>query len=153
MSGSCSAHVLLRQLLLLLGCYGNFIAAQETPTNGGCRSYPGSHDWPHAGQWNHLNQSLDGQLLRPVPPGAICHPEQPHYDSELCKRVATSWSLPSYHTDNPISVMWDQYTNYSCLPNSFKPCDGNGYPHYVVNVTRAEHVAIAINFGNKALRK
>jgi hypothetical protein len=39
--------------------------------------------------------------------------------------------------------------NDSCLPDTAKPCNGLGYPVYVVNATSANDVKLAIDFARK----
>ncbi|KAF4595165.1 RNA polymerase II mediator complex component SRB4 [Ophiocordyceps camponoti-floridani] len=42
--------------------------------------------------------------------------------------------------------MWDQFTNYSCLPDANAPCTARGYPPYVINASTAGHVKTGIDF-------
>ncbi|KAM5342131.1 hypothetical protein ACJ41O_015162 [Fusarium nematophilum] len=114
-----------------------------------CKAYPGTSDWPSRHTWGKLNETLGGKLLAPLPPGAACHPGWPTYDPDACLDVQTDWSVYEYHTGDPISVMWDQYTNWTCLPNETFPCSASGYPAYVVNATTPEHVKLGIDFARK----
>ncbi|PHH92004.1 hypothetical protein CDD83_9372 [Cordyceps sp. RAO-2017] len=46
--------------------------------------------------------------------------------------------------------MWDQFTNYSCMPDpADAPCSGQGYPPYVVDAYTAEHVKVGIEFARE----
>ena len=56
--------------------------------NGKCKAVPGSDDWPSVSTWASLNSSLGGQLIQPVPPGAVCHSNEEEYDVSLCATVA-----------------------------------------------------------------
>ncbi|PON29066.1 FAD binding domain-containing protein [Trichoderma gamsii] len=114
-----------------------------------CKAYPGTSSWPSASTWAALNQTLDGRLLQPSPPGAVCHPDQPTYNASQCADVAEEWTTYEFHTENPVSVMWDQYDNYTCLPEMNTTCSSAGYPAYVVNASSAEHVKIGIDFARK----
>ncbi|KND91631.1 6-hydroxy-D-nicotine oxidase [Tolypocladium ophioglossoides CBS 100239] len=136
------------QLSLSLPCLSGLAFVRCTPLNG-CRAYPGSHDWPSNAVWKGLNETLGGRLLAPAPPGAVCHPGQPTYNADQCPNVKAGWSSYDWHTDNPVSVMWDQFANYTCLPDPKGPCSGQGYPPYVVNATTAEHVKHGIEFARK----
>lgn len=113
-----------------------------------CKAHPGTAFWPSTGTWAALNQTLDGRLLQPPPPGAVCHPDQPTYNASQCANVAEEWKTYEFHAENPISVMWDQYDNSTCLPEMNTTCSPAGYPAYVVNASSAEHVKISIDFGN-----
>ncbi|KAM0598526.1 hypothetical protein ACHAPN_002189 [Verticillium nonalfalfae] len=64
----------------------------------------------------------------------------------MCPSVEAAWSVYEFHTGHPISVMWDNFSNDSCLPNPSYPCSPAGYPPYVVNATTAEHVKLGIDF-------
>lgn len=117
----------------------------ETET---CKAYPGTASWPSASTWAALNQTLEGRLLQPLPPGAVCHPDQPTYNASQCADVAAEWKTYEFHTESPISVMWDQYDNFTCLPEMNTTCSPAGYPAYVVNASSAEDIKIGIDFGN-----
>ncbi|KAH0497556.1 hypothetical protein TgHK011_004854 [Trichoderma gracile] len=112
-------------------------------------AYPGTPSWPSAHAWSSLNRTLDGRLLRPVPPGAVCHPDQPTFNSSLCAEVAAGWKTYEFHVESPVSVMWDKFDNFTCLPEEEAPCSPAGYPAYVVNASNAQHVKIGIDFARK----
>lgn len=132
---------ILSALSLLPSSQGSYLPEKS------CKAYPGSQDWPSHQTWSRLNESLAGRLLAPPPPGAVCHPGWPTYDRETCPQVQKNWSVYEFHADNPISVMWDHYTNWTCLPNETYPCSTSGYPTYVVNATKPEHVKLGLDFG------
>ncbi|KAI8669916.1 hypothetical protein LRP88_01637 [Fusarium phalaenopsidis] len=134
---------ILSALSLLPSSQGSYLPEKS------CKAYPGSHDWPSHQTWSRLNESLAGRLLAPPPPGAVCHPGWPTYDRDTCPQVQKNWSVYEFHADNPISVMWDHYTNWTCLPNETYPCSASGYPAYVVNATKPEHVKLGIDFARK----
>lgn len=112
-----------------------------------CKAYPGSSDWPSHKAWSRLNDTLDGKLFAPVPPGAVCHKGWPSYDKDTCPEIAEAWKHYDLHTQDPVSLIYDQYSNWTCLPDESYPCSGSGYPAYVVNVTKAEDVKIGVDFG------
>ncbi|KAF1978636.1 FAD-binding domain-containing protein [Bimuria novae-zelandiae CBS 107.79] len=41
--------------------------------NAHCKTFPGDSNWPSVDRWNVLNASLEGALLRVVPPAAACY--------------------------------------------------------------------------------
>ncbi|KAH7329662.1 hypothetical protein B0I35DRAFT_487662 [Stachybotrys elegans] len=114
-----------------------------------CKAYPGTTSWPTVETWGQLNDTVAGRLMRPVPPGSVCHAEQPFYDEEQCIKVAQQWSVYEFHVQDPISVMWDVYSNNTCLPDPRVPCSGDGYPSYVINATRPEHVKAGVDFARE----
>ena len=115
-----------------------------------CKATPGSPGWPSVQEWASFNQSLGGVLLKPPPPGGACHPGEPNYDTALCSTVAALWTTSfEFHENDPISNAFNNWNNDSCLPSSEAPCSGEGYPIYVVNATKPEHVQRAIDFARQ----
>ncbi|KAI0124716.1 hypothetical protein BJ170DRAFT_473279 [Xylariales sp. AK1849] len=114
-----------------------------------CKATPGAHSWPTEASWSSFNQSLGGRLIRPTPPGALCHQGQPTYDADGCAAVTAAWSTYDFHSDNPISNMWNQYSNDSCIPSVSAPCSSSGYPAFAVNATTAEHVKLSFEYAQK----
>ena len=51
-----------------------------------CKNYPGYAGWPSTIQWNALNVSLGGTLLKGVPPAAACY-EGEYKDTTKCANV------------------------------------------------------------------
>ncbi|KAK0703510.1 hypothetical protein B0T26DRAFT_744309 [Lasiosphaeria miniovina] len=90
-----------------------------------CKAIPGTPDWPSAESWNRLNESTGGRLLRPPPPGAVCHPGQPTYDAAKCPTVLDGWSTFDFYQADPISTDWNQWDNDSCLPQQADPCSAS----------------------------
>lgn len=135
-------------VLLVLAAATGVSAAPEYAAGPSCKAYPGTPSWPKADAWNTLNRTLGGQLIQPtVLPGGVCHKGQPNYDEAQCATVAQEWTTSEFHLASPISVMSNEFTNYTCLPDPNTPCSPAGYPAYVVNVTTAEHVKAGIDFG------
>jgi hypothetical protein len=121
-----------------------------------CKAYPGTSSWPNVDQWNSLNETLGGQLIKPLTPAGVCHKDQPNYDEARCLELGGEqaggdgpglWRSYDWHAEDPVSVEWDNWMNWTCLPSPEAPCTGDGYPAYVVNATTAEHVQAGVNFG------
>ncbi|KAF4962937.1 hypothetical protein FSARC_9010 [Fusarium sarcochroum] len=136
-------HLILSTLCLLPSTQGGNIPSKS------CKAYPGTSDWPCHKTWSHLNETLGGNLLAPTPPGAVCHKGWPTYSKDTCPNVLAAWKVYEVHAENPVSVIYDHYTNWTCLPNPKYPCSDSGYPAYVVNVTKPEHVQAGIDFARK----
>ncbi|KAJ3476435.1 hypothetical protein NLG97_g9130 [Lecanicillium saksenae] len=136
--------------LLLLAAAGSSQAA-ATPDHWhrgpSCKAYPGAQGWPSAEAWNGLNKTVNGQLIKPtVLPGGVCHQGQPNYDESQCGNVAKEWTTSEFHLADPISVMSNAFTNYTCLPDPKMPCSPSGYPAYVINVTSPADVKAGVDF-------
>ncbi|KAH8811453.1 hypothetical protein F5884DRAFT_672266 [Xylogone sp. PMI_703] len=128
----------------------NFISAHQHPHPPHCKASPGSLEWPTRTEWTALNRSVSGRLLQPVPPGAVCHPDQPTYDPTTCSVVDTAWFDVHIHVNHPISNLWNNWNNDSCIPWLIpSPCSGEGYPVYVINATSKEDVKKGVDFARK----
>jgi hypothetical protein len=114
-----------------------------------CKSVPGSPGWPSLAEWQQLNKSLSYQLLKPLPPAAPCHANEPNYNSLTCAYIESQWSTGAFHADDPISTDSNNFNNDSCLPDPTTPCSGEGYPIYVVNATNPNHVKIGVDFARE----
>jgi hypothetical protein len=113
----------------------------------GCKAFPGTDRWPSQESWAAFNESLGGKLLQPAPPGAVCDPRQPAYDANNCASLAAKWSTQDFHQSDPLSVMYNQYVNDTCLPDPRAPCSAAGYPAYVVNATTTRAVKLSLDYG------
>jgi hypothetical protein len=129
-----------------LGLAMSFQLPLSQSTYTGCKASPGTPGWPSVGEWQGLNHSLNGALLKPPPPAGACHMGQVNFDPMQCALVTASWGNSTFHADNPVSTDWNNWNNDSCLPNPLDPCSGAGYPVYVVNATGALDVAKGVNF-------
>jgi hypothetical protein len=114
-----------------------------------CKNVPGSPGWPTLSEWSAFNQTTGGRLIIPHAPAAACHQGQPEYSMAICAQITDSWDSSQWHSDNPVSNDWQNWNNYSCLPDPSLPCSVDGYPTYVVNASTAKHVQLAVNFGRE----
>ncbi|OAQ66836.2 FAD binding domain-containing protein [Pochonia chlamydosporia 170] len=114
-----------------------------------CKAHPSHQGWPSPDIWRSLNTTLGGQLIKPVAPGAVCHPEQPTYNKNECAKTQVAWNTTDYHCSNPVSVLFDQFTNFTCLPDPRYACTPDGYPAYVINATATRHIKIGIDFARR----
>lgn len=141
------AHTMrLAVLALALPISGS--AGSATQKRQVCKNVPGDAGWPSEAKWAALNSSIDGRLLRPPPPAAVCHPDQPTYDAAACADIQKAWLTHGFHVSNPISNMWNQWNNDSCLPDAKSPCSGRGYPVYVIDASTKERVKAGVDFGD-----
>ncbi|KAI1417256.1 FAD-binding domain-containing protein [Hypoxylon sp. FL1857] len=137
--------------LTYIFAYGDAFSGQpksdsEQEYGGTCKINPGSPSWPSSETWTRFNQSTGGKLLRTAAPGAVCHPGQPAYNFEQCAIVTPGWRTYDFHRNDPVSNLWQQFNNDTCLPDPTSPCSPDGYPAYVVNATTAHDVKLALDF-------
>ena len=119
-----------------------------------CRAFPGSPDWPTKCEWQRLNKALQGRLLHPDPPAAVCYDGESH-DEDACRNLVLRAGDSHFYIDDPLSVLSQWTQGSTCLPD-LEPagnCTRGGFPEYVVNATRVADVQVAVNFArNKNLR-
>ncbi|OTB12777.1 hypothetical protein K445DRAFT_320576 [Daldinia sp. EC12] len=142
---------LLRLLALTSAfAYSNAFSGQSKTSGrssaAACKASPGSPEWPSPDTWARFNQSTGGKLLHVAPPGAVCHPGELTYNAEQCTTIAQEWLTYDFSQDDPISNMWNQYNNDTCLPDPNAPCSPDGYPAYVVNATTAQDIKLSVDF-------
>ncbi|KAL2149832.1 hypothetical protein VTH82DRAFT_7508 [Thermothelomyces myriococcoides] len=149
-----------RVLISALQLFSSVLAVTAGPTNSirsdieysshpRCKAVPGSPNWPSPGEWKRLNESLAGRLLRPTPPGAVCHSGEGADESPECTAVREQWSNYEFHQNDPVSVFWNNFANDTCLPFPGAPCSGQGYPVFVINATEPRHVQLGVQFAKK----
>jgi hypothetical protein len=143
MCASPTKTAMLCYVLQLLGLAVTSLADSK------CKATPGSNNWPSDIEWAKLNTSLSGRLLKPPPPGAVCHQDQPTFDPAACPEVAADWLTSAWQSDNPVGTICNNFNNDTCLPNATYPCSGEGYPIYVVNATCAEDVKQGVDFARR----
>jgi FAD/FMN-containing dehydrogenase len=114
-----------------------------------CKAVPGSAQWPTPDQWSKLNETVEGRLFKPTPPGAVCHSDRPEFDEKACEAITKAWETHEFHTLDPVSTLWNQWNNDTCLPDPKLPCSDAGYPALVVNATSAQHVKATIDFARE----
>jgi len=110
-----------------------------------CKVIPGSVGWPTEAQWSALNTQVGGRLLKPEAPGASCIRGSKTYNSGSCSSVTSGFGDSSWHANNPVSNMWQNYNNYTCVPGS-GACSGAGYPVYVLEASNAADIKAVIDF-------
>ncbi len=111
-----------------------------------CKAVPGTPSWPNLATWAALNHSIDGRLLQPSPPAAVCHTDEPEYNAAACTYMTQGWTSIDFQPTLPNGNAYDNWNNDSCLPDPAAPCSGEGYPVYVINATCSEDIKQGIVF-------
>ena len=119
-----------------------------------CRAFPGSEDWPLDADWEQLNSTLGGALLRPSLTPAVCYPGE-HYDADRCSFLVREAGRNAFWFSDPLSVFSQWPQGSTCMPNltAVGECTRGAFPEYVVNATTVKHIQAAVNFArNKNVR-
>jgi hypothetical protein len=62
--------------------------------DGTCRALPGDADWPQEEEWNTLNRTVGGRLIRGVPLAQpACYSTNISATSEACGKVQSEWAI------------------------------------------------------------
>ena len=120
-----------------------------------CKNFPSETSWPSESEWSRLNASLQGRLLKPLPPASVCYPTSPNFNTASCNFLFTNASQSTYFFDDPVTVLaeWPQGLTCPLSRNPTGNCTQGGFPVYVVNATTPKHVQAAVNFArNKNIR-
>lgn len=123
-------------------------AAASRRPNPPCKVFLDEPDWPSLEQWSKFNTSVDGALLQPLPPAAVCYRTSPAFDAAQCEFLLTSASRTSFYLDHPSAILnqWPQGNTCLAARNATGNCTLGGFPVYVVNATTVKQVQAAVNF-------
>ncbi|EFJ04336.1 hypothetical protein SELMODRAFT_2240, partial [Selaginella moellendorffii] len=107
--------------------------------------------WPDPSAWDTFNSSLDGRLIKVLPPAAPCH--ESNFDEQACQIVRERWSSPFWRSDQPGAMQasnWEASGDQSCLISSPRnsSCSQGSVPVYAVNVSTPSHVQSAVRFAS-----
>ena len=129
----------------------NATSGQDSPV---CREHPGSDGWPSNDEWAMFNHSLDGVLLKPIPPASVCY-SGPFRDTNKCISLLFNSFDSRFYLNDPLTVLteWPQGNTCPATFTSTGNCTQGGFPVYVANVTTVKHIQAAVNFArNRNLR-
>ncbi|KAF2032365.1 FAD/FMN-containing isoamyl alcohol oxidase-like protein MreA [Setomelanomma holmii] len=112
----------------------------------GCRKIPGDEGWPSIEEWQTLNASVSGRLMKTTPAGHVCH--DPTYDAAACEALNQTWIYPWGHFDDPSGFMAAYQQNASCNPFTpqSSPCLQGNYVDYAIEVHNATDVIAGMKF-------
>jgi hypothetical protein len=115
-----------------------------------CKVYPGDPAWPKPNEWEQLNKTLGGVLIKGVPQASVCYFNgTTSHDEAACSKLTANWTSSYFQDDDPIEMFSPTYQGLTCQPSSLYDsgkCTQGGYPVYTVNASTTAHVQIAVNF-------
>ncbi|TPX64852.1 hypothetical protein SpCBS45565_g05573 [Spizellomyces sp. 'palustris'] len=137
--------------VLLATCLLHSFAAPHSKKN--CRCLPADECWPSPNVWSAFNATINGALIKLLPPGAVCH--DPYYDQEACSVAKAQWYNPYWRSDQP-GAMIDpslEGTNgtetCSVTTDRAVPCGQGNVPTYAVAATTTQQISLAVRFADK----
>ncbi|KAI1801860.1 putative oxidoreductase [Daldinia bambusicola] len=117
-----------------------------------CRCRPGEPCWPSSEEWNQLNISIDGNLVRLRPVGHVCH--YPNFDEAACSELLHLTRDSGWRASQPETLqdwVWEggASENQTCSvaggPGE-TPCHQGRVPYYSATVGSPEHVQKVVLF-------
>ncbi|KAM7188884.1 hypothetical protein V8F20_010393 [Naviculisporaceae sp. PSN 640] len=148
--------MLLSSLLAFVALSASAVeAAKPLPVPGkpkGCKTIPGDREWPGKPEWDALNRTVGGRLLRGTPVASVCYGPNP--DATKCSDLQNSWGVVDHFLNNPVAVVppyWDNNTCHPFVPlgTSQSACDIGNLAVYAINVSDAKTVAAGIKFARQ----
>ncbi|KAL4762065.1 uncharacterized protein BDW70DRAFT_167241 [Aspergillus foveolatus] len=128
-----SRHYLLTTCGLLAVLLAVAAAPGRPTINSTCRYLPNDPQWPSTEQWQQLNNSVGGRLIRGIPLASPCHGEE--YNNITCGALQERWASPPPY----------------CSPfmSRDSPCSLGNIAPYAVNVSSAQDVIAGLAFAQK----
>jgi len=135
--------------------FGNVSAVPAEYSGPSCKVSPGDASWPSIAEWAAFNKSLEGRLLKPTPPAAVCYASHSAFDKAECDFLVNRAKDTRFYLSDPVTIMtsWAQGLTCVAASNAVGNCTQGGFPEYVVNASSVRDVQLAVNFArNKHLR-
>ncbi|RHZ57417.1 uncharacterized protein CDV56_108069 [Aspergillus thermomutatus] len=123
---------------------------QRNAANPSCRYLPADKEWPTRADWDGLNTTVGGRLLRGEPLAQSCY--RPHENPAKCAEIRQGWGLDSLYYDDPVNFMSPFWLNNSCNPflsSLSNACTLDNVASYAINVTDAASVIAGIKFAQR----
>ncbi|KAF7350009.1 FAD-binding domain-containing protein [Mycena venus] len=126
------------------------ISVDNTATSGSrkCKVGPWDAAWPTKAEWAAFNTSLDGALIKTVPQGAVCYPNDPHFDEAACTAAVQATAFSGGVVVDPSNIVQPWIAGEPCdiTETPIGNCSLGGFPVYIVNATTVKHVQLGVNF-------
>ncbi|KAK3391176.1 hypothetical protein B0H63DRAFT_508374 [Podospora didyma] len=136
--------------------FGNPSSVPSVYQGPKCKVQPEDTAWPSEKQWDQLNATLDGNLLKPHPLGAACYPDRLEYNRDTCAYLLGPATATRLFFDDPLTALTTWGEGATCLQllnTTGRTCTQGGFPVYVVNATSVRDIQAAVNFArNQNLR-
>lgn len=118
-----------------------------------CRCFPGDDCWPRPEEWNELNRTLGGGLIKTIPIASVCHYNSfgIPYNAEACAELRSVWDYPGTHYVTSSSPMAPLFANMSCDPFTAPEaqCVIGSYVQYAVNASTADCFKATLDFAQR----
>ncbi|KAI9375901.1 hypothetical protein BJX61DRAFT_531250 [Aspergillus egyptiacus] len=116
----------------------------------GCKCTPIDECWKII-DWNALNRTIAGKLLRNTPPALTCYTGA-EYDKEACAYALSQWSNTTFQANQPVGYAYPLDDNCPVLDQTAGRVPWPGHCHlgpspvYTVNATEPDDLMAGIAF-------
>ncbi|KAI7182868.1 hypothetical protein KC316_g8177 [Hortaea werneckii] len=108
---------------------------------------PGDYCWPKRHEWDSLNSTVNGQLIKTEPVAKPCY-DGIEGDAEQCATIVERWNNATFQANDPVGFSYP--INSTCPPvangTTSTSCTLGTSPRYAVNATCTEDVTAAVSF-------
>ncbi|KAK1962093.1 FAD binding domain-containing protein [Colletotrichum sublineola] len=127
------------------------VSYQENGTEYECKCSPADDCWPKADTWDKLNQTVEGNLVRHIPPAAVCHNQYrgiATYDAAKCAEATANWTDERWQIAQPASQLWTWGSNNTCelTTDPTSTCALGNYPEFVIIAKTRDHIKAGVDF-------
>ncbi|KAK1985702.1 FAD binding domain-containing protein [Colletotrichum cereale] len=146
--------------LLLLACLSfitaavskpNLVSYQENGQEYECKCFPADGCWPKDQAWDELNNTVGGNLIKHIPPAAVCYNQYrgiATFDAAKCAEATAKWTDERWQIAQPASQLWTWGSNNTCelTTDPASTCAIGNYPEFVIIARTRDHVQVGVNF-------
>lgn len=116
-----------------------------------CKCSPADDCWPKANLWDALNITVGGNLIKNVPPAAVCYNQYrgvSTFDAGKCAEATAKWTDERWQISQPASQLWTWGSNNTCelTTDPTKTCTLGNYPEYVIIARNKMHIKAGVDF-------
>ncbi|KAL3453548.1 hypothetical protein BJX65DRAFT_292593 [Aspergillus insuetus] len=139
--------------LLLLFIFLSKVICTSDFSGRHCRCLPSDVCWPSAHEWNALNRTIHGRLLRLRPVGSVCHSEE--YDKGACEAVRAGSASALWRISQPGALVANNWATLDSSGTCFidcpraDPCNQGRIPHYAAMAESACDIQAAVCFARR----
>ncbi|RNJ58313.1 hypothetical protein D7B24_004954 [Verticillium nonalfalfae] len=129
----------------------NIVSVEVNGPKYDCRCSPEDACWPDKAAWDGLNATVNGNLLRHIPPAAVCYNEFrgiPTYNKAACDEATSMWKDERWQISRPASVLWTWGSNNTCelTTDPSASCTMGYYPEFVIMAKTRDHIKAGVDF-------
>ncbi|CAI7649260.1 unnamed protein product [Penicillium glandicola] len=143
----------MHALVFVTAIFSAFAYASNSTNNGrpAYRFLPGDPDWPTESEWNQLNETIQGRLIKGVPLAHTCFGPTTSQAEVVCNALRNEWDFVTPFLEDPVNVMSPYWQNDSCNPflASIGSCHLGNMASYAIEVADATTAIAGLSFAKE----